>query len=94
MHFYRVYSDSSSGESIAWTGDFAQAKRVTHTFKHVSDLYVDLLDLPIDKKAIIDYLNVGAPETKDLPQPLRSWMITPRGGLKEVSPPNPAEKPA
>ncbi len=94
MHFYRVYSDSAASESMAWTGDFTQAKKIAHTFKHVSDLYVDLLDLPTDKKAIVDYLNGGAPNTDELPRPLRSWMITSRGGLKEVPPPNPAEKPA
>lgn len=84
MHFYRVYIDSNREEELCWAADFAGAKALAKTFKHNTDLYVDLVDLPVDKKAVLRYLNSAAPSYEELPRPLRSWLVTPRGGLKEV----------
>lgn len=93
MHFYRVYVDSSREEELGWASDFNGAKLLAKAFKHNTDLYVDLLELPTDKKAVLRYLNSAAPRYEELPPPLRSWTVTPRGGLVGVPTPTKPETP-
>lgn len=85
MLFYRICSDSSPDEPLGWAGDFAGAKKLTYTFKHNTDLYVDLVDIPTDKQGILSLLNTGPPTSRYLVVK-RTWRVTPRGGLKEEPP--------
>ena len=71
-------------QPISYHGDRGDAheaaKAYAKTYGH-HNAFIDLLDIPSDKAAILSLLNEVFPEpcTK-----LRSWCLTPRLGLKEL----------
>ena len=82
MLFYRVYSESTPTDTFSWAADFSTAKKYASIHKNYPDIYVDLVDVPTDKKAMLQLLNTGNRSTEYAVK--RSWELSPRGGLLEV----------
>lgn len=47
------------------------------------DQRIQLVNVPTDAASVIGYLNGGHPDASDL-TPLRTWKLSPRGGLVEL----------
>ena len=53
---------------------------------YTAEIYIDELEIPTDKAAIIQILN-GGPPVEPLAPVVRSWTLSPRGGLQETEKP-------
>lgn len=84
MHFYRIVDVTTTTDEI-----LVYCERQGEAHAHARDygewrwpkLRIELVDVSLDKSSIAGLLNgVGA----GLRTPLRTWRITPRGGMVEV----------
>lgn len=83
MHAYRItgYVDD---ESPAWAGTLSDAHASLKLRQHMPDARIELFDVPTDKDGVLTLLsNRGVPACVAV-SPMRTWALTPRGGLTEV----------
>lgn len=81
MHFYR--SIRYDGDEFAlWSPTLGEAHASAKTMAG-AERRIELFDIPTHKEGICGLLN-GFDEALMALKPLRTWAITPRGGLKEV----------
>ena len=85
------YPENHAGARYFGTlGDaHAEGKKLEEVFR--SNVRITLLEIPVDKMGVLEILNHGGPhqlfvdhETEIEVQ--RTWTLTARGGLKEVTP--------
>ena len=80
MNFYRASADDNH---YSWHGTLADAHKAAKVwpqcFRH--DVLIELFDIPADKEGVLDLLRGDKPMTTVL----RTWMLTHRGGLKEIT---------
>lgn len=82
MHFYRTIRFDGD-LSPRWDATLGEAHKTAKTLTVSDALRIELFDVWTDKDHLLDLLN-GA-DAKDVADgPLRTWMLTPRRGLKEV----------
>jgi len=81
MNVYRISRDGVEG--FVYKSTQAEAHGHARSLVAYSHTYIDLLDLDVDKSAIVHLLSTGVP----LAKVIKSWGLTPRGGLKEVDSP-------
>lgn len=88
MQFYSIHSDHTNpnDKATAYAGTLgdahAAAKRLTHSGDiHFASIRIYLVELPTDKAGIVAMLNVTHVAT-DLN---RSWGLTARGGINELT---------
>ena len=81
MQIYRV---SVEGSDLV---HFSKTRSMAHQVAKQNasaDPIIDLLDIPTDATAVVAYLNGGKPREAKI---LRSWDLTPRGGLRDITEP-------
>lgn len=80
MNFYRV-SQWANSEPV-YSGTLGDAHLIMRSYPVTNrdEARVELIDIGTDKDALLRILNSGPP----VADAERTWIITPRGGLKEV----------
>jgi hypothetical protein len=89
MQIYRIFRATDDGDLVGlWhetTLDNAH-EIAKHNFTEIQrpEVRIELFDQPTDKFSLVELINrlvTGEPLNVS---PLRTWMLTPRGGIKEV----------
>lgn len=88
MHFYRTYllrSGLAPENTVSHRCTLAEAHACAKAFgkSDWNDVVVDLIDVPTDKAGVLSLL-MGGHGIDDL-KAIRTWDLTPRGGLREAA---------
>jgi hypothetical protein len=84
MQFYREINadcDPVSVYQFSETLANAHVSLKAYDLHYLPSLRIELVEVPTDKSSICRMLNNDAPELVAL----RTWCLTPRGGLKEIN---------
>jgi len=86
MRFYRVKAIIFNGnDEVLWAATFKDAKDTVKIVRNrADDIEVDLVEVATNTKGILKLLTFD-PSGENWPI-VRTWTVTPRGGLKEVKP--------
>lgn len=93
MHIYSYcdYEENHAGARYFGTINdaHAEAKKLEPVWR--CNVRICLLDIPADKAGLLELLNCGGPHRRSLEhgaeiKALRTWTLTARGGLKELTP--------
>lgn len=81
MHIYRI-SQFPTGD-FCYRGTLTEAHAEMKRFpaNNRGEARIELIDVGIDKEGVLNVLNLG---DKAFHPVLRTWLITERGGLKEI----------
>lgn len=81
MNFYRITQFANSDP--VYTGTLGDAHNIMRSYPATNrdEARIELIDLGTDKDALLHLLNAPPPPATAE----RTWIITPRGGLKEVA---------
>jgi hypothetical protein len=89
IYSFRDYAENHLGATYHGTLADAQAqgKKIEDVFR--VNARICLLEIPTDKAGILELLNHGGPHQRFVAhetalEPLRSWSMTTRGGVKEI----------
>lgn len=85
MHVYRVFNSDIERDELDYRfkGTLEESRVLAHSgpgpWSH-DNVRIELIDVPTDKASIIKLLDMGELDA----DPLRTWGITKRGGLREL----------
>jgi hypothetical protein len=79
MHFYRISRDASSTD-LRWAATQSDGHVELKNFSGCAEARMELVDVPVDKAGVLALLR------RDLafPDVIKTWALTPRGGLKDI----------
>jgi hypothetical protein len=83
MNFYRTIRFDGD-EFPRWDGTLSEAHDTAKTLTAGDALRIELFDVWTDRDHLLDLLN-GADANDIADGPKRTWMLTPRKGLKEIA---------
>lgn len=86
MHFYRVSIYEGDLHPV-WTETLSEAhNQLRESGKGKPDARIELFDVPTDKAGVCALLNHGGNDAEGSLGlgAIRTWELTPRGGIKEV----------
>jgi hypothetical protein len=82
MHFYRI--NRFDGDSMSsWEGTLGEAHRGLKRHSDMPEARIELFDIDTSKESLLQLLNYADVDDLGLSAE-RTWVLTPRGGLKEV----------
>ena len=89
MHFYRVLFEGPAGVSASdWShhGVLLDAHNAAKGYAQRDCVRIELIDVNTTKDGVLALLQGYSPaDTYDNVKVLRTWGLTPRGGLREVA---------
>jgi len=83
MHIYKVFDSANEGRAD-YRGSLNDAHMSAKVGEPRANMRIELHEIPTDKAAVLLYLN-GQHIPDELMKPLRTWSLTERGGLKQIS---------